>query len=125
MRRVARTSFLTAVLSLVWITASIAQEPTGPTLRVALLDADLSVDGTIEIERLGKVVHVGRPTYGQSNSTVGLFRLLPNGNAERVQVALGRSSASEIEIVRGLEPGDVVILSDMSRFDGVDRVRVR
>ena len=47
------------------------------------------------------------------------------GNAERVQVALGRSSASEIEIVRGLEPGDVVILSDMSRFDGVDRVRVR
>ena len=102
------------------------------TVDVALDDSlprgarpDLSVDGTIEIERLGKVVHVGRPTYGQANSTVGLFRVLPNGNAERVQVALGRSSASEIEIVRGLEPGDVVILSDMSRFDGVDRVRVR
>ena len=102
------------------------------TIDVALTDSlpkgarpDLSVDGTIEIERLGKVLHVGRPTYGQANSTVGLFKLLPNGDAERVQVALGRSSASEIEIVRGLEAGDLVILSDMSRFDGVDRVRVK
>jgi len=102
------------------------------TVDVALKDSlprgarpDLSVDGTIEIERLGKVLHVGRPTYGQANTTVGLFRLRPNGEADRVQVALGRSSASEIEIVRGLEAGDVIILSDMSRFDGVDRVRVK
>jgi hypothetical protein len=102
------------------------------TVDVALDDSlprgarpDLSVDGTIEIERLGKVLHVGRPTYGQANSTVGIFRLRPNGDAERVQVGLGRSSASEIEIVRGLAAGDVVILSDMTRFDGVDRVRVK
>ena len=102
------------------------------TIDVALKDSlprgarpDLSIDGTIEIERLGKVLHVGRPTYGQANTTVGLFRLRPNGEAERIQVALGRSSASEIEIVRGLDAGDVVILSDMSRFDGVDRVRVK
>ena len=102
------------------------------TVDVALTDSlprgarpDLSVDGTIEIERLGKVLHVGRPTYGQANTTVGLFRLRPNGEADRIQVALGRSSASEIEIVRGLDAGDVVILSDMSRFEGVDRVRVK
>ena len=102
------------------------------TIDVALKDSlprgarpDLSIDGTIEIERLGKVLHVGRPTYGQANTTVGLFRLRPNGEAERIQVALGRSSASEIEIVRGLDAGDVVILSDMSRFEGVDRVRVK
>ena len=103
------------------------------TIDVALTDSlpkgarpDLSIDGTIEIERLGKVLHVGRPTYGQANTTVGLFRLLKGGDeAERVQVGLGRSSANEIEIVRGLEAGDVIILSDMSRFDGVDRVRVK
>ncbi len=87
---------------------------------------DLSVDGTIEIERLGNVLHVGRPTYGQANSTVGLFRLTPDGReAERVQVTLGRSSANAIEIVRGLKAGDVVILSDMSRFDANDRVRIK
>ncbi|MEP6590068.1 MAG: HlyD family efflux transporter periplasmic adaptor subunit [Gemmatimonadota bacterium] len=87
---------------------------------------DLSVDGTIELERLGKVLHVGRPTFGQANSTVGLFRLTADGReAERVQVTLGRTSANAVEIVRGLKPGDIVILSDMSRFDGVDRVRVK
>ncbi|MES2123548.1 MAG: HlyD family efflux transporter periplasmic adaptor subunit, partial [Gemmatimonadota bacterium] len=87
---------------------------------------DLSVDGTIELERLGKVMHVGRPTFGQANSTVGLFRLSADGReAERVQVTLGRTSANAVEIIRGLKPGDVVILSDMSRFDGVDRVRVK
>jgi HlyD family secretion protein len=87
---------------------------------------DLSVDGTIEIERLGQVLHVGRPTYGQANSTIGLFRLLPGGDeAERVQVQLGRTSANAVEIVSGLQAGDVVILSDMSRFDAVDRVRLK
>ena len=87
---------------------------------------DLSVDGTIEIERLDNVLHVGRPAYGQANSTVGLFRMV-NGSreAERVRVELGRSSVNAIEIVRGLAVGDVVILSDMSRWDGVERVRLK
>jgi len=103
------------------------------TVDIALLDSlpkgarpDLSVDGTIEIERLGQVLHVGRPTYGQANSTIGLFRLTPDGDeAERVQVTLGRTSANAVEIVSGLQAGDLVILSDMSRFDAVDRVRVK
>lgn len=100
---------------------------------VALLDTlpkgarpDLSVDGTIEIERLGKVLHTGRPTYGQANSTIGLFKLSPDGGeAVRVQVALGRTLANAVEIVSGLAAGDQVILSDMTRFDAVDRVRVK
>ena len=103
------------------------------TVDVALTEAlpkgarpDLSIDGTIEIERIGQVLHVGRPTYGQANSTIGLFRLAPGGDeAERVQVTLGRTSANAVEIVSGLNAGDVVILSDMSRFDAVDRVRVK
>ncbi len=86
---------------------------------------DLSVDGTIEIERLDSVTYVGRPAYGQANSTVGIFRMIPGtSEAERVRVELGRSSVNTIEVVRGLNPGDVVILSDMSRWDGVERVRV-
>lgn len=87
---------------------------------------DLSVDGTIEIERLGQVLHMGRPTYGQANSTIGLFRLSSDGDeAERVQVQLGRTSANAVEVVGGLQAGDVVILSDMTRYDAVDRVRVK
>jgi multidrug resistance efflux pump len=87
---------------------------------------DLSVDGTITIERLDNVLHVGRPAYGQANSTVGLFRVLKGSNeAERVRVQLGRSSVNMIEIVRGLNPGDIVVLSDMSRWDAVDRVRLK
>jgi HlyD family secretion protein len=87
---------------------------------------DLSVDGTIELERLDHVLHVGRPAFGQANSTVGLFRLIPGTNeAERVSVELGRNSVNTIEIVRGLAVGDVVILSDMSRWDAVDRVRLK
>ncbi|HEY7027529.1 MAG TPA: HlyD family efflux transporter periplasmic adaptor subunit [Gemmatimonadales bacterium] len=87
---------------------------------------DLSVDGTIEIERLSDVLHVGRPAYGQANSTVGVFRMVPGTDeAERVQVGLGRSSVNTIEVLRGLNEGDVVILSDMSRWDAVDRVRVK
>lgn len=86
---------------------------------------DLSVDGTIEIERLDSVTYVGRPAYGQANSTVGIFKMIPGSSeAERVRVELGRSSVNTIEIIRGLSPGDVVILSDMSRWDGVERVRV-
>jgi HlyD family secretion protein len=87
---------------------------------------DLSVDGTIEIERLDNVLYVGRPAYGQSNSVVGLFRVDPGGNtARRINVRLGRSSVNQIEIVDGLRKGDVVILSDMSRWDAVDRVRIK
>lgn len=87
---------------------------------------DLSVDGTIEIERLDKVLHMGRPAYGQANSTVGIFRMVQGtSEAERVRVELGRSSVNAIEILRGLDAGDVVILSDMSRWDGVERVRVQ
>ncbi len=100
---------------------------------IALLDSlpkgarpDLSIDGTIEIERLGKVLHVGRPTYGQANATIGLFKLSADGNeAVRVQVKLGRTSANAVEIVSGLQAGDLIILSDMARFDAVDRVRVK
>ena len=86
---------------------------------------DLSVDGTIQVERLDNVLHVGRPAYGQANSTVGLFRLSPDGKeATRVNVRLGRTSVNTVEVLGGLQPGEKVIISDMSRWDGVDRVRV-
>ncbi len=87
---------------------------------------DLNVDGTVVIERLDDVTYVGRPAYGQANNRVGIFKLVEDGNyAERVNVQLGRSSVNEIEVQEGLQPGDVVILSDMSQWDGYDRVRLR
>ncbi len=87
---------------------------------------DLSVDGTIELERLIDVLYVGRPAFGQGQQTVGLFRLNPDGQeAVRTQVTLGRSSVSTIEIVSGLREGDQVILSDTSAMDSYDRIRVR
>jgi multidrug resistance efflux pump len=87
---------------------------------------DLSVDGTIEIERLADVLFTGRPAYGQPNNTVGMFRLEPDGDhAARVPVRLGRASVNTVEIVDGLAVGDSVILSDMSRWDAVERVRIR
>ncbi|NNK47581.1 MAG: HlyD family efflux transporter periplasmic adaptor subunit [Gemmatimonadetes bacterium] len=87
---------------------------------------DLNIDGTVELERLSDVLHVGRPAYGQSHSTVSLFRVIENGNgAERVTVQLGRSSVNQIEVVEGLREDDVIILSDMSRYDDADRVRIR
>ena len=86
---------------------------------------DLTVDGTIELERLADIVFVGRPAFGQDDSTVGLFRLDPDGrHARRVQVKLGRSSVNTIEVLDGLKPGDEVILSDTSRFDEYDRIRL-
>ena len=86
---------------------------------------DLSVEGTIELERLDEALHVGRPVQGQSDSTVGLFRIQPDGtHAVRVPVKLGRSSVSTIEVVEGLQVGDQIILSDMSQYDGVNRVRI-
>ena len=76
---------------------------------------DLSVDGTIELERLNDVLYVGRPAFGQEQSVVGLFRILPDGvTGERVQVKLGRSSVNTVEVLSGLKAGDQVILSDMS-----------
>jgi HlyD family secretion protein len=86
---------------------------------------DLSVDGTIELERLDDVVFVERPAFGQEKSTVEIFKLDPDGvYAARVPVALGRSSVNTIEIVKGLEPGDRVILSDMSQWDANERIKL-
>jgi HlyD family secretion protein len=86
---------------------------------------DLTVDGTVELERLDNVIHVGRPAFGQEQSQVSLFKLTADGSeAERVRVTLGRSSVNTIEIRDGLEPGDQVILSDMSAWDAFDRVRL-
>lgn len=87
---------------------------------------DLSVDGTIELERLNNVLYVGRPAFGQGQQTVGMFRLTPDGQeAVRTQVALGRSSVSTIEILSGLKEGDQVILSDTSTMDSYNRIRIR
>jgi HlyD family secretion protein len=87
---------------------------------------DLSVDGNVIIERLDDVMYVGRPTYGQANQRVSIFKVTPDGAyADRVTVQLGASSVNDIQIMDGLQQGDVVILSDMSRWDGYDRVRLR
>jgi len=86
---------------------------------------DLSVDGTVELEKLTDVLYVGRPTFGQPNSQISLFRLDPdNKGATRAQVKLGRSSVQTIEILEGLRVGDQVILSDMSAWDAHDRIRL-
>jgi multidrug resistance efflux pump len=87
---------------------------------------DLNIEGTIEIERLQNVLFVGRPASGQPGSTVGLFKLDSDGStAERASVMLGRSSVKSVEIVSGLKEGDRVILSDMSQWDQVDRIRLQ
>jgi len=87
---------------------------------------DLSVEGTIEIERLADVLFVGRPVHGEANSTVGLFKLVDDGKeAVRTQVQLGRTSVNTVEIVKGLQIGDQVILSDMSAWDNFDRVQLK
>jgi len=87
---------------------------------------DLSVDGNVIIERLDDVTYVGRPTFGQANQRVSIFKVTGDGQyADRVTVQLGASSVNDMEVREGLEPGDVVILSDMSRWDGFDRVRLR
>jgi len=86
---------------------------------------DLSVDGTIDLEKMENVLYVGRPAFGQENSTISMFKLDPSGNgASRVQVKTGRASVNLIEIDSGLKEGDTVILSDMSRWDNTDRVRL-
>ena len=86
---------------------------------------DLSVDGTVELERLDNVVYVGRPAFGQENNTVGMFKLINgNGEASRTPVKLGKSSVNTIEILSGLQPGDQVILSDTSAWDAHERIRL-
>jgi HlyD family secretion protein len=87
---------------------------------------DLSVDGTIELERLKDVLKVGRPAFGQAQQTVGMFVLSPDGTeAERRSVKLGRNSVSQIEILEGLKEGDRVIISDTSQLDNYNRIRLR
>lgn len=109
-----------------------AQEGT-VTVDIALDDSlpagarpDISVDATITIERLSDVLHTGRPAYGQPNSTMGMFKLVEGGRyAVRIPVKVGRTSVNAIEIVQGLEAGDSIILSDMSRYDNVERVKLK
>jgi multidrug efflux pump subunit AcrA (membrane-fusion protein) len=87
---------------------------------------DLGVDGVIEIERIDKVLRVGRPTSAGTDRTIRIFRLTPDGTeAERVEVAVGRTSIGTVEILRGLQEGDVIILSDMSEWADHDRIRLR
>jgi HlyD family secretion protein len=86
---------------------------------------DLSVDGTIDLERMDNVLYVGRPAFGQENSTISLFKLGPDGQgAMRVPVKVGRASVNSIQVIEGLSEGDTVILSDMSRWDNTDRIRL-
>jgi HlyD family secretion protein len=86
---------------------------------------DLSVDGTIDLERLDNVLYVGRPAFGQENSTISLFKLDPDGKGGvRVPVKVGRASVNSIQVLEGLHEGDTVILSDMSRYDNTERVRL-
>ncbi len=87
---------------------------------------DLSVDGTIDLDRMTDVLYVGRPAFGNENSTISLFRVAPDGKtATRVPVKVGRASVNSIQVLEGLEAGDSVILSDMSRWDSADRVRLQ
>ncbi|HTW59019.1 MAG TPA: efflux RND transporter periplasmic adaptor subunit [Terriglobales bacterium] len=87
---------------------------------------DLSVDGTIDLERLDNVLYVGRPAFGQENSTISLFKLEADGHdAVRVPVKVGRASVNSIQVIDGLREGDTVVLSDMSRWDNTDRIRLQ
>lgn len=90
---------------------------------------DLSVEGTVELERLADVLYVGRPVHGEANSTIGLFKTNgpwnDAGEASRVQVQIGRTSVNSVEVVKGLQVGDTVILSDMSQWDNFDRIQLK
>lgn len=104
-------------------TVTVDVTPTEPLPRGAV--PDLSVDGTIQLERFEDVLYVMRPSLGQENSTVGLYRVTPAGDAERVRVTFGGSSVTHFVVTNGLREGDEVILSDMSNWDAFDRVRLR
>lgn len=85
----------------------------------------LSVDGTIDLERMNDVLYVGRPSLGNENSTLSLFRVDADGKtATRLPVKVGRASVEDIQVLEGLKEGDTVILSDMSRYDNVDHIRL-
>jgi len=87
---------------------------------------DLSVEGTVEIERMSDVLYVGRPVHGEPDSTISLFKVSQDGaEANRVQVTLGKTSVNTVEIKKGLQIGDTVILSDMSQNDNVDRIQLK
>jgi HlyD family secretion protein len=86
---------------------------------------DLSVDGTIELERLDNVLFVGRPAFGDENTSTTLFKMQPDGTAVRVPVKFGRSSVNSLEILSGITEGDQVVLSDMSAWNEVDRVHIQ
>ena len=89
---------------------------------------DLSVDGTIDLEHLENVLYVGRPAFGQENSTISLFKLERRDgptDAIRVPVKVGRASVNAIQVMDGLREGDTVVLSDMSRWDNTDRIRLQ
>jgi multidrug efflux pump subunit AcrA (membrane-fusion protein) len=102
------------------VTVDVSLEGTAPGMR-----PDLSVDGTIDLERMTNVLYVERPAFGQEHSTVGMFKVeADNTHASRTQVKFGRSSPTVIEIVDGLKEGDQVILSDMSRVDNFDRIKL-
>jgi HlyD family secretion protein len=86
---------------------------------------DLSVDGTIDLDRMADVLFVGRPAFGNENSTISLFKLSADGKtAVRVPVKVGRASVNSIQVIEGLQNGDTVILSDMSRWDNTDKIRL-
>jgi multidrug efflux pump subunit AcrA (membrane-fusion protein) len=103
------------------VTVDIALDSTPRSAR-----PDISVDATITLERLSDVLFTGRPAYGQPNSTIGMFKLVEGGRyAVRVAVKLGRTSVNAVEIVNGLAEGDSVVLSDMSRYDNVERVKLK
>ena len=104
-------------------TVTVDVTPTEPLPRGAV--PDLSVDGTIQLERFENVLYVMRPSLGQENSTVGLYRVTPAGDAERVRVTFGGSSVTHFVVTKGLREGDEVILSDMSNWDAFDKVRLR
>ncbi|HET9193715.1 MAG TPA: HlyD family efflux transporter periplasmic adaptor subunit [Vicinamibacterales bacterium] len=104
-------------------TVTVDVTPTEPLPRGAV--PDLGVDGTIQLERFENVLYVMRPSLGQENSTVGLYRVTPAGDAERVRVTFGGSSVTHFVVTKGLREGDEVILSDMSNWDAFDKVRLR
>jgi len=109
-----------------------AQEGT-VTVDIALDEAlpagarpDIAIDGTITLERLSDVLFTGRPAYGQPNATIGMFKLVEGGRyAVRIPVKLGRTSVNAVEILSGLAEGDSVVLSDMTRYDNVERVKLK
>lgn len=104
-------------------TVTVDVAPTGELPKGAR--PDLTVDGTVELERMSNVLHVGRPATAQEQSLASLFKVLPDGLASRVQVKIGRMSANTVEVVSGLSDGDQVILSDSSAWEGYDRIQLR